>query len=127
MKRAPCSFLLRLCLAFLPVLMLLAGTGAQAFAETAQAMTVVICSDGAMKTVRIGADGTADHGPAECRDCPACILPLAGGLPRAADPARAADWRPLVHPRPVVAAALSRKAPAPLSRGPPPPAPWLNA
>lgn len=126
MKRAPFLLPLRLCLAFLPVLMLLAGTGAQAF-EAAQAVTAVICSDGAMKTVRIGADGAADHGPQECRDCPACILPLAGGLPQAADPARPADWRPLPYPCPISAAALSRKAPAPLSRGPPAPSSWLNA
>lgn len=126
MTRAPCPFPLRLCLALLPVLMLLAGTGAQAFAE-AQAITVVICSDGDMKTVRIGANGTAKHGPAECRDCSACIPPLAGGLPRSADPARPAEWRPVVHPRRAAAAPLSRPAPAPLSRGPPRLFPWLNA
>ena len=127
MKRAPFLFTLRLCLAFLPVLMLLAGTGAQAFAQAAEATVVVICSDGAMKTLRIGADGTADHDPQDCRDCPACLLPPAGGLAQASDPGHPADWRPALYPRPITAALLIRKSPAPLSRGPPPPSPWLNA
>lgn len=125
MKCAPILSTLRLCLAVLPVLMLLAGSWGQSFA--AEAMTVVICSDGAMKTVRIDPDGKAGHGPQQCRDCPACVLPTAAGPAQAADPARPADWRAVPRPRPVAAALPSRKAQGPLSRGPPSPAPWLNA
>ncbi|MTE01059.1 hypothetical protein GIY56_12210 [Paracoccus sp. YIM 132242] len=110
---------MRLCLAILPVLMLLAG--GPGFAPRAGAMAVVLCSEGAMKTVL--ADPGTGPAPQDCRDCPACTPPLPAVLAQADGPARPADWRPAFHLRPITAAVLSRKAPGPLSRGPPPSSP----
>ncbi|WP_207102974.1 hypothetical protein [Paracoccus shandongensis] len=115
MTRANRSFLLRLCLAILPVLMLLAGgTG---FAPPAGAMAVVLCGDGAMKTVMV--DPGTGHDPQDCRDCPACTPPMPAVLAQAEGPARGAGWRPVLHPQGATPALLSHTAPGPLSRAPP--------
>lgn len=119
MKRARYLSRFQLCLTVLSVLMLLAGPWAQGFATASEAMTVVICSDGAMKTVTVDAQGKAGHSPRECRDCPACILPMAADLAQAADLTRPTDWRAAVHPQAIATVVLSRRAPGPLSRGPP--------
>lgn len=126
MKRASHSVPLRLCLAILPVLMLLAGTWAQGFASASQAMTVVICSDGAMKTITLDPED-AGHGPQDCRDCPACPLPLPLDLPQSADAAAPLAWHQAVSSWRVTVPLLSRRAAAPLSRGPPFQAPRFRA
>lgn len=127
MKRARCLSRLQLCLTVLSVLMVLAGPWAQGFAMAAEAATIVICSDGTMKTVTVDPQGKSGHPAQDCRDCPACILPLPANLAQAADVTRPTAWRPAVHPQALTAVVLSRRAPGPLSRGPPIQHLWFRA
>lgn len=116
MIRAVALSRLRLCLAVLPVLMLLAGPWTQISAV--EAMAIVICSDGAMKTVQV--DANADRGSGqECRDCPACIMPISTVRMQNSDSTRPTDWIAVFHPLAIDTGFLSRRAPGPLSRGPP--------
>lgn len=126
MERATYPYRLRLLLAILPVFLLLAGTWGQGFASAAEAMTVVLCSDGVMKTVTLDPDDTG-RGPQDCRDCPACAPPLPAVLSPAAHSLRPADRESAVHPRRTGAAVLVHRACGPLSRGPPRQFPWFRA
>jgi hypothetical protein len=118
---------LRLCLAILPVPMLLMGPWAQGVSTAAEAMTIVICNDGAMKTVRAVSDDTG-HVPQDCNDCPACILPVLSDPAQTAHVTRPTDWLPAAHRPQVAAVVLSRSARSPVARppNPCPPVPRMN-
>ena len=126
MKRAQYLVPLRLCLAILPALLLLMGPWAQGVSTSAKAMTIVICSDGAMKTVQAVSEDTGNS-PQDCSHCPACILPVPSDPAQAAHVTRPTDWLPAVHRPEVVALVLSRRAAGPQSRGPPVLTPWFRA
>lgn len=81
-QMTPAQYLsrLRLCLAILPVLLLLAATWAQASAAVAGPMQVEICSDGVMKTVWMDSQGEPATVPHDCSDCSACTLPVSLGF-----------------------------------------------
>ncbi|WP_374300334.1 DUF2946 family protein [Paracoccus sp. (in: a-proteobacteria)] len=119
MTRAPCLLRLRLCLAILPVLMLLAATWAQASAPIVGPMQVQICSDGVMKVVRMDPQGDPATVPHDCSDCPACTLPVPLGF--APDFALAVASIPLraFHSSAVAQAVPPRRTGGSLSRGPP--------
>lgn len=126
MERATYPYNLRLLLLILPVFLLLAGTWGQGFAYAAEPMTVVLCSDGVMKTVTLDPEDTG-HDPQDCRDCPACAPPLPAALAPAAPAPRPADRGSAIHPGGTDAAVLTRSACGPLSRGPPRQSPWFRA
>lgn len=119
MTRAHYHLRLRLCLAILPVLMLLAGSWAQASLPVAGPMTVEICSDGVMKTVRIEDPGAPAPAPHDCSDCLSCLLPVPADLAPDADLVRPADWHPAFHPRPTAQAVPACRMAGFQSRGPP--------
>lgn len=76
MTRALPSALQRFCLTLLSVLAMMVGSWAQAAMPITGALSeMVICSEGAMRTVWLDAAGTERPAPHECRDCPSCDLP----------------------------------------------------
>lgn len=127
MTQARSHVLFRLCLALLPVLGLLSGTWAQASMPPAGPMTVVICSDGAMKTVRLDAQGEPGQAPQDCRDCPACVLPMSVGFAPITFPARPVAGPSAVDLPPGARLVPTLRTSAPLSRGPPIPFQWRLA
>lgn len=112
-------FRLRIGLILFSVLVLLVGTWTQASVPVAgSAVMMVICSDGAMKTVRLEGQGDHHRGPHECRHCQACDVPVLGPVPVAASASRLA-WGPAGLSQLAADAALSWRANGRLARGPP--------
>lgn len=76
MMRAPWSFAPRLFLAILSAFLLAAPSWAQATQPGHPAVFATICSDGEVRTVRLDNGGGPAPSGQDCRDCPACFLPL---------------------------------------------------
>lgn len=117
---APFFSRLRICLTILSVLMLLAGTWAQAAMPVTGPLTaLVICSEGHEKTVWLDAAGEEHPAPHDCCDCTACHAATADALPQVQS-----LFLPVVWQRGAAPAAVETTLPLhpkglPLSRGPP--------
>lgn len=110
-------FRLRIGLILFSVLMLLAGSWAP-MPVAGPAVTMVICSDGAMKTVRVDDQGDQQRGLHECRHCQACDAPILGPVPVALA-AHEVGWGLADPVQPAADAALPWRADGWLARGPP--------
>lgn len=111
----------RFCAALLTMIALILGQAAEAFPRHGSVglTEMVICADGAERTIRVDASGTPVENTADCAKCPDCLSPALAVLPSHDVAPLPQGVRPVARLMGAPFPKIQARRPVPAARAPP--------